>query len=182
MLLSTTPKKLFIPLFIFFLFVTFLPSTSSAQASQEHSDSKGDDGHTHMEMPKQDPSVGLVEKIGASIPLDLTFKDEQGNPVTLGQLIDGPTIIAPVYYLCPNVCNFLQADLARVLPEIKRKPGEEYRVLSISFDETEKPEMAASFKDMYFKSMGGEFPAEGWRFLTGEKDAIKKLTDSAGLL
>ena len=136
--------------------------------------------HQHQEIPQDDTGVGLDEQIGQSLPLDLTFIDESGQAVTLRQMITGPTIIAPIYYRCPNVCNFLQSDLARVLPDIRRQPGVEYNVLSVSFDETETPELAAKSKAMYFKSMRAAFPDDAWHFLTGDKEAIMQLTGAAG--
>ena len=54
------------------------------------------------------PNVGLEERLGAKIPLDLTFRDESGRLVRLRDLVTVPTIILPVYYSCTNVCNFLQ--------------------------------------------------------------------------
>ena len=162
------------------LSILVLPGISLAKEAMDHTGMKMEGGHQHTEMPKEDPGVGLEEKIGASIPLSLTFKDETGQSVTLGQLVNGPTIIAPIYYRCPNVCNFLQADLARVLPDIRRQPGEDYNVMSVSFDDTETPELAAKSKKMYFQAMQGEFPADAWRFLTGDMDAIMQLTGSAG--
>jgi len=124
--------------------------------------------------------VGLDERLGAKIPLDLVFKDETGRPRRLAELVTGPTIILPVYYACTNVCNFLQEGLARVLPEIKLEPGTHYRVISVSFDETETPERAARSQRMYEAAMKGKFPAGNWHFLTGDAASIRKLTDSAG--
>lgn len=124
--------------------------------------------------------VGLDERLGAKIPLDLVFKDSTGTPRRLAELVSGPTIILPVYYACTNVCNFLQEGLARVLPEIKLEPGTHYRVISVSFDETETPERAARSRRMYEAAMKGKFPAGNWHFLTGDAASIRKLTDSAG--
>jgi protein SCO1/2 len=124
--------------------------------------------------------VGLDEKLGAFIPLDLVFRDEQGKPVSLAELVTKPTIIAPVYYRCPNVCHFLQGDLARVLPGIKLKAGEDYQVVSISFDETEQPELAQRSRDTYYAAMKNQYPDKAWRFLTGDNKTIHQLTDAAG--
>lgn len=124
--------------------------------------------------------VGLQERLGARIPLDLVFRDETGRSRRLGELITGPTIVVPVYYGCTNVCNFLQGDLARVLPTIKRTPGVDYRVLSVSIDETETPELAAGYQRMYLTAMKVPFPKEGWRFLTGDAANIRRLTEAAG--
>lgn len=177
MSLNSIPKSLPIPLLWLFMLCSFQPSHALARETPGHSLSNNGNGHQYAEAESE---VKLEEKIGASIPLDLAFFDEEGQQVTLGQLVNGPTLIAPVYYKCSNVCNFLQAGLARVLPSIKRRPGEEYQVVSFSFDETETPELAVSTKDMYYKAMDGAFPEEAWHFLTGDIASIRKLTDAAG--
>lgn len=142
---------------------------------------EGSAAHVHPDPSSVDEgSVGLEENLGGKIPLDLTFRNEQGNPVKLAELVTRPTVIAPVYYRCPNVCHFLQGDLARVLPQLKLEPGEDYRVLSVSFDETEAPALARRSKDNYFTAMQAEFPADAWRFLTGSAENIRALTDAAG--
>jgi protein SCO1/2 len=125
-------------------------------------------------------SVGVDERLGSKIPLDITFRDETGTQVRLADLVTGPTIILPVYYSCTNVCNYLQGGLARVLPAIKNRPGTEYRVISVSFDENETPQQAARSKRMYLTSMSTPFPEDGWRFLTGDAQSIRRLTDAAG--
>jgi len=124
--------------------------------------------------------VGLDERLGAKIPLGLRFRDETGRSLPLSELITGPTIILPVYYGCTNVCNYLQGGLARTLPEIKRAPGTQYRVLSISIDETETPELAARYQKMYLSALNAPFPPDAWHFLTGDAASIRKLTDAAG--
>ncbi|MGK2907132.1 MAG: SCO family protein [Desulfuromonadales bacterium] len=137
--------------------------------------------HVHpVEAVENAGNPGLDEKLGARIPLDLAFRDEQGNPVTLAELVSKPTILAPVYYRCPNVCHFLQGDLARVLPGIKLKAGEDYQVISFSFDETESPELALRTRDTYYTAMKNQYPDKAWRFLTGDLESIRKLTDAAG--
>jgi protein SCO1/2 len=137
--------------------------------------------HVHPVEPAENAeNLGLDEKLGARIPLDLVFRDEQGNPVTLAELVTKPTILAPVYYRCPNVCHFLQGDLARVLPGIKLKAGEDYQVVSFSFDETESPELALRTRNTYYAAMKNQYPDKAWRFLTGDLESIRKLTDAAG--
>ncbi len=136
--------------------------------------------HVHPAPPTSPAKVDLEEKLGAPLPLDLEFRDEQGRAIRLADLVTRPTIIAPVYYKCPNVCHFLQGDLARVLPGLKLKAGEDYQVISISFDETETPELARRSRDTYYASMDNGIAADSWRFLTGDIDNIRALTDAAG--
>ncbi len=137
--------------------------------------------HVHPETPADmGDKVGLTEKLGEHIPLDLRFTDATGETVTLRELITVPTIIAPVYYRCPNVCNFLQAGLAEVLRNVKLKPGKEFRVISISFDETETVATAHRSQTIYMTAMNNEFPVEAWSFLSGDIHTIHQLTDAAG--
>jgi len=149
-----------------------------AMPEQEMGDAAAE--HVHPVAAADEVGVGLTEQLGAKVPLDLAFRDENGKSVTLAELIDGPTLILPVYYHCSNVCNFLQGGVARTLPQIKLEPGKEYRVLSISFDETETPELASKYKKTYLTAMNAPYPAEGWRFLTGDKPDILRLTGAAG--
>lgn len=138
--------------------------------------------HQHPATLQQapDPAAGLDEHLGAKLPLDVVFRNETGQVVTLDELVNGPTIILPVYYGCSNVCNFLQGGLARVLPQIKARPDQDYRVISISFDDSETPSMAARAKRLHLGSITAPFPADGWHFLTGDSAAIQRLTSAAG--
>jgi len=137
--------------------------------------------HVHVHpQPTAEAKVGLDEHLGARIPLDLSFSDETGRTVTLRDLITVPTIIAPVYYKCPNVCSFLQGGLARALPEVKLEPVKDFRVLSVSFDETETPETAHRSQAIYMDAMHQRFPAAAWSFLTGDSESIHRLLDAAG--
>jgi protein SCO1 len=124
--------------------------------------------------------VGVAERLGSRIPLDIPFRDENGGRVRLADIVTGPTIIVPVYYRCSNVCSSLQGDLARVLPALPGAPGADYRVISFSIDETEPPDLAARAKRTYLSAIGAPFPASGWRFLTGDAASIRRLTDAAG--
>src|ERR1035438_298545 len=49
--------------------------------------------------------VGINEKLGATIPLDLALKGEDGKTVTLRQLIDKPTILTLNYFRCAGICT-----------------------------------------------------------------------------
>ncbi len=136
--------------------------------------------NAHVEQSKDLSGIGIDEKLGQRIPLDLTFNDETGKPVALRQLIRTPTVLALVYYHCPNVCSLLLQNLADVLNRLPAEPGKEYSVISVSFDEREKPAFALERKKIYLKMIQKPFPEGTWRFLTGDKDNIRKLTDAIG--
>jgi len=136
--------------------------------------------HVEHEQPKALSGIGINQKLGQYVPLDLTFAVENGQTVSLRQLIHRPTILALVYLHCPNVCSLLLQNLADALDRLPAEPGKEYTVLSISFDETEKPDLALQKKKTYLKMIQKPFPEDAWIFLTGDKENIRKLTDATG--
>jgi protein SCO1/2 len=137
---------------------------------------KGD----HHGKPEIEAKIGIDEKLGDTIPLDLTFRDEQGAPVTLRELMHKPTIFTPVFYSCPDVCGFLLSNLSAALNRLPSDPGKDYQVLSVSFDETENHFLAQEKKKFYLSMIEKPFPEEAWKFLTGEKEAILQLMNSVG--
>jgi len=115
------------------------------------------------------------------VPLDLTFNDENGNPVVLKDLIDKPTVVSLVYFNCPGLCSPLLGGVVDVLDRMDLKPGKDYRAITISFDPTDTPELATAKKQNYFKAFRrGPFPEEDWTWLTGDSATIKKFTDAVG--
>lgn len=140
-------------------------------------------GHVHKEPAKNDSTAAMAfvdEKLGSIIPEGIMFRDESGQMVDIRSLMDKPTLIAPVYFTCPNVCNILQSSIARVLPQMAMHPVSEYRVLSVSFDEMDTPELAAHRKNNYIAAMHNNFPPDGWRFLTGSKESVDTFMNAIG--
>ena len=125
--------------------------------------------------------IALEEKLGQYVPTDAIFVDENGKKARLKDLIDKPTIIAPVYLGCMHECPMLLSALAQVLGKIELvKPGKDYQVITLSFDENDTPVIAREKKGNYVKAIGKPFPADAWKFLTGDKANIRKFTDSIG--
>lgn len=139
--------------------------------------------HVHQEpapAAQGTQDIGVTEKLGGYIASEARFLDESGRPVTIGQIVDKPTIVVPIYFSCPNVCAIIQSSLTRVLPDVKLTPGVDFQVVSVSFDETDTPELAASQRRNYLAAMDFKYPESGWRFLTGDEKNIRLLTDSLG--
>jgi protein SCO1 len=124
--------------------------------------------------------VGIDEKLGQTVPLDTVLNDEAGKPVPLRALLTKPTLLLLVYYECPNICNPLMNSLVETLNRTDIEPGRDFQVITISFDETETPALAAKKKENYLKSFQRPFPPEAWRFLTGDKKSIDAITDAVG--
>lgn len=150
---------------ICFVLVLFVPAGAYPQQS-------GGDG--------QELAVGIDEQLGTIIPLDATFTDKNGKTVTLRDLIDKPTIVSLVYYRCPSICKPLLSGVAEVLGKLDMKPGDEYRVVTISFDTGDKPEDSRRMEQNYIAGIGKPFPEGAWTFLTGDSANIARLTDAVG--
>lgn len=133
------------------------------------------------DLPKEYESyIGIEENLGGSVPLDAVFSDEGGRPISLRELVDKPTIVAFVYYTCRDVCPLLLHELASVVDKVPAEPLKDYQVLTVSFDSTDTPELAAKKKRNFLASLENPFPHAGWRFLTGDDANIHKVTDAVG--
>lgn len=124
---------------------------------------------------------GFDEKRGGAIPLDLTFTSEDNGKVTLRELMDRPVCLVLVYYDCSHLCPQMLAGLAKSLAGLQLAPGKDYRMITLSFDDTEGPREAKAQKRNYIKAMGRPFPDDAWRFLTGERENISRLSDAVGV-
>lgn len=130
------------------------------------------------------PGAGVTEHLGAQAALDVTLYEEDGRAVRLADLVTLPTFLAPVYYSCPNECNVLLGTLSTVLPQVGLKPGVEYQVLAVSFDDRDTPATATKRKGDFFQAGASSglasFPPTAWRFLTGSEADVRRLMDSVG--
>ncbi|WP_051305275.1 SCO family protein [Desulfogranum mediterraneum] len=156
------------------------------QPDHHHHQQEESDHAAHLQaaasIPLQttvDPGEWVTEKSGQQLPLDAVFFNEKGQQVTLGQLIDRPTLLLPVYYYCPRACSFDLANLAAAVARSSRPAGS-FRVISMSFNELEPPEAAAIAKPNYTALLGEDFNDEDWAFLTGDRTNIYKVTEAMG--
>jgi protein SCO1 len=129
---------------------------------------------------KTSNDIGIDEKLGNRISLNTILKDENGKDVTLGQLIDKPTILVFNYFRCPGICPVLISNLTQVVNNMKADPGKDYRVVAVSFDPADTPEIAHEKKANYLNQMKRPFPPDAWMFLTGSAENTKIVADSAG--
>src|SRR5271168_5008007 len=126
-------------------------------------------------------NVGIEQHLDEQIPPALTFRDETGKAVTLGDYFGKkPIILNLVYYQCPMLCGEVLTGLESALRVLKFDVGKEFDVLTVSFDPKETPEMAAAKKAESLKRYGRPGAAEGWHFLTGPQTSIDTLTKAAG--
>jgi protein SCO1/2 len=129
-------------------------------------------------------NVGITEQLGKKVDFNLKLKDSNGQEVTLGSFFDGkhPVILSPVYFSCPGLCNFHLnglTDALKVMPK-EWTVGGKFKVLSVSFDSKETPEIAATKKQTYMKLYERPEAAASWHFLTADEATVQAITKSLG--
>jgi protein SCO1/2 len=125
-------------------------------------------------------SVGIDQKMGAQVPVNLPFLDESGHSVTLSQYLGKPVILALVYYQCPSLCNMVLNGVLRSVKNLSLTAGNEYDIVAVSFDPRETSEMAAAKKASYVKGYNRPGAEQGWHFLTGPEASSKTLAEAIG--
>jgi protein SCO1 len=125
--------------------------------------------------------VGIDQKLNQQVPLGLTFKDENGNAVKLGQFFgQKPVILSLVYFNCPMLCTQVLNGQEASMKGLPMDAGNQFEAVTVSIDPSDKPVMASVKKQMYVGMYGRPNAAQGWHFLTGDAPQIKALADSVG--
>jgi len=131
--------------------------------------------------PPRLENVGIEQHLDAQVPPDLTFRDETEKTVKLGDYFGRkPIILDLAYYNCTMLCGEVLAGLTGAMKMVSFNLGEEYDVITVSFNPNETPELAAAKKKDYVQRYGRPGAQQGWHFLTGQPDAINALTKAVG--
>lgn len=128
----------------------------------------------------QKKKAALEEQLGKYIPLDLKFTNEYGEEVKLRDIIKKPTILTLVFYECKGICTPLLTELAENVNKVDLKLGEDYQILTVSFDPSETPALASGKKQNYIKLLNNKPDEKAWQFLVGDSLNIYSLTNSVG--
>jgi protein SCO1/2 len=132
-------------------------------------------------LPAMVQGVGIDQNLNAQIPLELKFKDENGQVVRLGQYFrEKPVVLALVYYECPGLCDLILNGLTHTMGQISLNVGSDYEVVAVSFNPKETWQLANAKKANYIEKYQRPGAKEGWHFLTGDQAAIKSLTETVG--
>lgn len=125
--------------------------------------------------------VGIDQRIGQRIPLDLIFRDETGRSVPLRNYFGNrPVVLTLVYYQCPMLCSEVLNGVVGGLLPLKLNVGRDFDIVTISFDPRDTPAVATEKRDTYLRRYGRAGADKGWHFLTGEASAIEALTKAVG--
>ncbi len=126
-------------------------------------------------------NVGIEQKLNQQLPLNLSFRDETGRTVKLGDYFSNkPVILSLVYYRCPMLCGELLSGLEGSLKAMSFDVGKDFDVVTVSFDPKDTPADATEKKASVLKHYQRVGAAEGWHFLTGSQESITALTNAVG--
>jgi len=133
------------------------------------------------EKPQILQEIGFDQKLGAKLPLEIELVDENGRSVRLGDYFgERPVVLSLVYYECPMLCTVSLNGLARALNVLALVPSQDFEVLTVSFDPSEGPDLAAAKKKSYLAGQEKPQAAHGWHFLTGSRESVARLTRAVG--
>jgi protein SCO1/2 len=125
--------------------------------------------------------VSIEQRLNTQLPLEVTFRNEEGSDVQLARYFGSrPIVLTFVYYDCPLLCSQVLAGIVRGLRPLGLTAGRDFDVLAVSFDPKDTWARAAQERARYVANYGRRGAARGFHFLTGSSDAIRTLTDAAG--
>jgi len=156
------------------------PLQGRAQVSPTGEKTEGE--NLNDQLPTVLNNVQVTQHLNAQLPLDASFVDDEGKPVTLAKYFDGkhPVVLTTVYYNCPMLCSEEMDGLTSALEMVHLVPGKDFQIVVISIDPTETPELAAEKKKFYLRRYGHPETAAGWHYLTGKAPAIDAVTKAVG--
>lgn len=125
--------------------------------------------------------VGVDEKLGAQVPLDVEFLDETGRTVSLRKWSGRPILLSLNYTTCPMLCSLQLAGIAKGLKDLGDDGPERFEVVTLSIDPSERHNQLVRFKRLYVGQAGGSSVlAQRWHFLSGADDRIHRIADAIG--
>ncbi len=160
----------------FFAFVLF--AAAPAWAQYMHEPKEALTRNTPIPILQE---VGIGQRIGQQLPLDLAFRDETGRSVPLRRYFsERPVLLTLVYYQCPMLCSQVLNGVVGGLLPLKLSVGRDFDIVTISFDPRDTPAVATEKRDTYLKRYGRPGAENGWHFLAGDTPAIEALTKAVG--
>jgi protein SCO1/2 len=161
------------------LALLLLPGVAAAQNGGQG----GQPAHGPAPGQGRDPlaDVSFDQRLGAQLPLDLSFVDEEGRTVQLGDFFGRkPVVLALGYYECPMLCSLVRDGMVTGLMDVQLTAGTDFEVVNVSIDPTETPMNAANTKALITSRYNRPGSEGGWHFLTGTQDSIQQLAAAIG--
>lgn len=154
---------------------------SAVVSAQGESGYRPQPGVPSNQMPGELQNVEFAQRLDNQLPLDLTFVDEDGQQVRLGQDFSRkPVVVVFVYYECPMLCSQVLNGVTSALVPLNETAGRDFELVAVSFDPRDTPIAAAAKKKSYVDRYQRAGAERGFHFLTGSEASVKALTEAAG--
>ncbi|HUZ47431.1 MAG TPA: SCO family protein [Terriglobia bacterium] len=171
-----------------FLIALGFPSLAQAQLSKiltargfKGPPAGGETAQNSKMLPSLLQGVGIDQELNHQVPLGLVFRDETGKLVHLSDYFGTkPVILSLVYFNCPQLCPMVENGLLASMKDLRFDIGDQFTVLTVSFDPTDTPSVAYAKRSVYLGMYNRKGAAQGWHFLTGPEVSIKALTKAVG--
>lgn len=177
---SLTRRSWIVSAILLGLLGSFASTVANAQGVGDMDETPGIPSNAST-LPNILKGVGYDQHIGTQVPLDAMFTDETGKNVPLrayfGKL---PVVLILAYYRCPMLCSQVMSGATAAFKNVGFHIGAQFRVLTVSFDPRDTPDVAATTKQIYMKQYGDPNAVAGWHFLTGKPQQIQELTSAVG--
>lgn len=133
-------------------------------------------------MPEVLKDVGIEEKLGAQLPLDVLVRNEKNEEVPLRSLIDGslPILMSLAYYNCPSLCGLILNGMIDGLKELDWKAGDKFKIINLSISSRETAELARQKKATLLKATHHGEWQDHWAFLTASEGVIAQISEALG--
>jgi protein SCO1/2 len=160
------------------LLTLMVASTASAQGFYRQPKVETPSG----DRPDLIKDVDFAQQLDAQLPLDATFRDENGRTIPLGEYFhhDKPIVLALAYYECPMLCTQVLNSMVTSLKVLRYTAGRDFDVVVISFNPKEGAALAKAKKQAYVDDYGRPGSDNGFHFLTGDPDSIERVTNAVG--
>jgi protein SCO1 len=129
-----------------------------------------------------DPRLMYIDErgvLGNKIDPNTQLTDDRGRTFRWEEMLGKPFILVLSYYTCDGSCSAVNAALAGLLKDVKAmKPGEDFKILTVSFDRHDTQQTTVAFKEHL--SLPANL-ASAWTLATfkSEED-LKKQTERVG--
>lgn len=125
-------------------------------------------------------SLAVEERLGAAVPRDAVFEDDEGRPVRLAELPRRPVLLSFNYVACLRLCGVQLAGISRALHDLGWK-GDGFTLFTVSLDPEEQRAASRRSKDEVVRQVaGGDAVARSWRFVRGRPEDVEALAAAVG--
>jgi protein SCO1 len=120
---------------------------------------------------------GIVyeEHLGQKVSPGLTFVDDRGSAVKLGEYFRvRPVVVEMGYFRCPTLCGVSLNEITQTIEDFPpESASRDFEFIFVSVDPRETFVTAAAEKAEYLRRLAWHPAADRWHFLTGAQSAAQ---------